>query len=236
MSTFYSKAEESYLAHYGIRGQKWGMRRYQNSDGSLTSEGRERYGSSGNKLTRENKKEIRREYKADNKKAFEIGKQATISARAADIARAKEARAQKRYDRKQTAKRKEKLETAKKLRKDWDKTAALNKKLAEEHCKELASKYGADHIKNIKYDRKGRINEKVHTGKDYAKAYGLSLLSGAASGALGSPISSVFVPANKQQMARSAYKFSKRAESSSAGLKLATDTTKLYRKRRTKKD
>ena len=34
----------SYLIHYGTLGQKWGVRRYQNEDGSLTSEGREHYG------------------------------------------------------------------------------------------------------------------------------------------------------------------------------------------------
>lgn len=32
------------LYHHGIKGQKWGVRRYQNSDGSLTDEGRRRYG------------------------------------------------------------------------------------------------------------------------------------------------------------------------------------------------
>lgn len=31
------------LYHFGIHGQKWGVRRYQNPDGSLTSAGRERY-------------------------------------------------------------------------------------------------------------------------------------------------------------------------------------------------
>lgn len=31
------------LAHFGILGQKWGVRRYQNADGSLTPEGKERY-------------------------------------------------------------------------------------------------------------------------------------------------------------------------------------------------
>jgi len=32
-----------YLAHHGIKGQKWGVRRYQNLDGSYTKEGLRRY-------------------------------------------------------------------------------------------------------------------------------------------------------------------------------------------------
>ena len=32
-----------YLVHHGILGMKWGVRRYQNKDGSLTAEGRKRY-------------------------------------------------------------------------------------------------------------------------------------------------------------------------------------------------
>ena len=31
------------LYHHGIKGQKWGVRRYQNSDGTLTSKGKNRY-------------------------------------------------------------------------------------------------------------------------------------------------------------------------------------------------
>ena len=32
-----------YLIHHGIQGQKWGVRRYQNPDGSLTAAGKRRY-------------------------------------------------------------------------------------------------------------------------------------------------------------------------------------------------
>ena len=34
---------EDYLQHHGILGQKWGVRRYQNPDGSLTDAGKKRY-------------------------------------------------------------------------------------------------------------------------------------------------------------------------------------------------
>lgn len=35
-----------YISHFGVKGMKWGIRRYQNRDGSLTPEGRKRYGRS----------------------------------------------------------------------------------------------------------------------------------------------------------------------------------------------
>lgn len=35
--------EYNYLCHYGIKGMKWGVRRYQNKDGSLTELGKKRY-------------------------------------------------------------------------------------------------------------------------------------------------------------------------------------------------
>lgn len=34
---------DGFLAHYGIEGMRWGLRRFQNADGTLTPEGRERY-------------------------------------------------------------------------------------------------------------------------------------------------------------------------------------------------
>lgn len=37
------------LAHHGIKGQRWGIRRYQNEDGSLTEAGKKRYSYEGAK-------------------------------------------------------------------------------------------------------------------------------------------------------------------------------------------
>lgn len=35
----------TYIEHHGIRGQKWGIRRYQNKDGTRTPAGKKRYAS-----------------------------------------------------------------------------------------------------------------------------------------------------------------------------------------------
>lgn len=44
----------TFLEHYGILGQKWGQRRWQNADGTFNTEGKIRYfGSEGNKKARE---------------------------------------------------------------------------------------------------------------------------------------------------------------------------------------
>ena len=48
MSNYYLGTDlngDYYISHHGIKGQKWGVRRFQNPDGTLTDAGSKRYGS-----------------------------------------------------------------------------------------------------------------------------------------------------------------------------------------------
>ncbi len=58
MPTFYIRRQNE-LYHHGIKGQKWGVRRYQNEDGSLTPEGERRLRKAldlGNELDKHTRK------------------------------------------------------------------------------------------------------------------------------------------------------------------------------------
>ena len=60
------------LYHHGILGQKWGVRRYQNPDGSLTAEGKLRYKidpktGKYKKLNYREQKRARAKYEAEKK-------------------------------------------------------------------------------------------------------------------------------------------------------------------------
>lgn len=53
---------ENELYHHGIKGMKWGVRRYQNKDGSLTNAGKKRYSKEYEKLSDAAMKDLQREY------------------------------------------------------------------------------------------------------------------------------------------------------------------------------
>lgn len=53
---------DNYLQHFGVKGMKWGVRRYQNSDGSLTNAGKKKYGKMSNdKLSKTLKKQVQKQ-------------------------------------------------------------------------------------------------------------------------------------------------------------------------------
>lgn len=57
--------ESNYLCHYGIKGQKWGVRRFQNPDGTFTAAGKARYYNSDGTLNKAGvKAQAKAEYKA----------------------------------------------------------------------------------------------------------------------------------------------------------------------------
>lgn len=53
------------LYHWGIKGMKWGIRRYQNPDGSLTAAGKKRYINPDGSLTEKGKKKFGDSVKSD---------------------------------------------------------------------------------------------------------------------------------------------------------------------------
>lgn len=62
MTTWYCTRTDE-LQHWGIKGQKWGVRRFQNEDGSLTPAGKERYDDDGPSEKKQ------KEYKIPEKKS-----------------------------------------------------------------------------------------------------------------------------------------------------------------------
>jgi hypothetical protein len=64
MSRYFNYAEDDYVAHFGIKGMKWGIRRFQKSNGSLTSAGKTRY---LDKPSRQSKLEAKYQQKGKSK-------------------------------------------------------------------------------------------------------------------------------------------------------------------------
>lgn len=200
MSSYYISVdhdEGDCLLHYGVIGQKWGIRRYQNKDGTLTKEGRQR---------------ALKEYKEDNKNAHEYGAQASIYNQAYKYAKKNQMAANAKLDKKWTQKRENKKKAADAVAKQMKAKKEETAKKVEQHYKELVSKYGKEAISDIKRDKNGSVNENVSKAKDWLITSGLTAASFASSAAVGLPLFFIFTPQTKYSGGSEAYNNAMRKE------------------------
>lgn len=197
------------LYHYGVKGMKWGVRRYQNSDGTLTSAG---------------KKKARKEYRADNKMAYELGKDATVYGHSTAKSMRRTAKLEKKLDKQFDRDPEGTSRRTKNLANKWKASAkttaqlaqlyAYSRDKAEQHCKSLIDKYGEEAVSSIKYKDiklpKGGyspssvkvMNERTNNSLDYAAAVGASFASYAMATTMGAPVVMVFGPKTTGEKAR----------------------------------
>lgn len=167
----------NYLMHHGVKGMKWGIRRYQNKDGSLTAEGRHRYkvdsvgstilrtfanGEVGQRLAVSRNKGYRRDLK-DIKKEYKEQKKA-LNRRDSNYKSDKAALKQQ-YKQNKTDAR---IATADAIY--GKQSHELNKKIqSQSHGKTLAKtlilgSYGSLHCDEAKVDRKSSTGKALASG------------------------------------------------------------------------
>lgn len=159
MATRFDDWEGQYLEHFGTKGMKWGQRRYQNEDGSLTAAGRTHYGVGGERSARGVSRDLRRlekeragaQARADYYKGKVSKKLAKLeNKKASNLAKGKSVEKQK-------AKINKINEGVGKKASDYQKLAQRSKALSDKIIKESLKKgYSINSRDTMRFVRKGR--------------------------------------------------------------------------------
>lgn len=196
------------LYHHGIKNQKWGVRRFQNPDGTLTEAGKQRYAYTG--------RGTKNLYKDAKKQHRENERNYTTAGKVYKTALKEQKRAHKSLDKfksnygidkttdtsKMSKKVREGLDRREASVRDSDRNAAVwekhNKKAVSEmkaatkDLNKMLSERGKKPLKDIptKTLNNGKeiVNGRIFTAGEYAQSFMLSLASYGAAVALGSPV------------------------------------------------
>lgn len=174
---------EEVLMHHGVKGMHWGIRQYQNPDGSLTEAGQKRYaGKKGRKrLYNDHRKDLKR-------KAINARREANINARILERSEKELNKSQKRYEnsaiRNPDSKKTARLKRDRDIRRILNDAAKISSKTSLEYAKRLTKdmvrQFGDKSIKELKYDKHGRVVDPTDTMRKLGKVGGWMMASGMA--------------------------------------------------------
>ena len=132
--------EQDFLCHYGIKGMKWGIRRYENPDGTLTPEGLKRYGS---------KKGIKKAIKKEMKKSDALSDAVLARREAVAYANKLSEKENAKYEKKRKEKYRIRSEAAKRNVEFQKKQLEDAENLRKEHYNKLVEEFGKTAVSEI---------------------------------------------------------------------------------------
>lgn len=151
----------------------------------------------------------KKEVRADNNKAFEYGRNVTITGRARLIADRKKQKAKDRMNRNpDSARLKNKYREASKVAYNLAKEYNADHDRAKQHVKELKRKYGGENVKDLVYKKFGKryvVNEPVNGKAELAMVAAFDAFNAGMLAVSTVPIALFVSPPTKGQVGRSKY-------------------------------